>query len=306
MTKDSANDCPSKNGRSWFIDEEFLKRLAKLRLVARKGGAGPDRGAHRSRRIGEGLEFMDYRKYHPGDDLRYVDWSVYGRLDKLFIKLFHVEENQTVHILVDTSRSMGWGAPPKHINAKKIAAAISYVCLSNFDKVILGTFSDAGVIPGPAARSKNGFAQVLEFLQSARPLGGTDVNGCLAGYAGEVKTPGIVIVVSDLFDPGGYRDGFTALTCKNIDIHLIQVLDHQELDWHQIGNLVLTEVESGVQKTLTVDRTLLERYRQRIQTFLADIQGFCDRYRIGYYLHDTSIPFEGFLTDYLARGRLFR
>src|SRR5512136_361927 len=124
-----------------FIDEQFLKNLEKLSIVTKKGIKGPERGEHKSWKSGEGLEFLDYRKYQVGDDLRYVDWSVYGRLDKLFIKLFHAEENQTVHFLIDLSRSMGTGNPPKDVSAKKIAAAISYIGLSHFDKISLAAFN---------------------------------------------------------------------------------------------------------------------------------------------------------------------
>jgi len=105
-----------------FIDDEFLKQLEKLKIISRKSTRNPRRGEYRSWQSGEGFEFLDFRKYHLGDDLRYVDWSVYGRLDKLFIKLFHAEKGQTAHILLDISRSMDNGTPSKDITAKKIAA----------------------------------------------------------------------------------------------------------------------------------------------------------------------------------------
>ena len=124
-----------------FIDDEFLKKLEKLKLVIRKMTRIPRRGEYRSWQSGEGLEFLDYRKYQPGDELRYVDWSVYGRLDKLFIKLFHAEKGQTAHILLDISRSMAGGTPSKDMTAKKIAAALSYICLSNLDKTGVMAFN---------------------------------------------------------------------------------------------------------------------------------------------------------------------
>ena len=160
--------------------------------------------------------------------------------------------------------------------------------------------------PGRRPAVKRSFPRCSIFLQSARPQGATDINGCLADYAGRIKMPGLVIVLSDLFDSGGFQDGLRALTYKNVDIHLVQVLDRQELAWNQTGNLVLTEVESGARKALSVDRHLLERYRQRMQTFLSEVRAFCRRYGVGYHLHDTGISFEDFLTDFMTRGRLFR
>ena len=140
-----------------FIDNEFLKKLEKLKIISSKSSRSPQRGEHRSWQSGEGLEFLDYRKYHIGDDLRYVDWSVYGRLDKLFIKLFHAEKGQTAHILLDTSLSMATGNPTKEITAKKLAAAISYICLSNLDKTGLMAFSDKIVEVKSPARGKKQF-----------------------------------------------------------------------------------------------------------------------------------------------------
>jgi uncharacterized protein (DUF58 family) len=126
-----------------FLDEEFLRKLEKLKILAQRGRKGPTKGEHISWRSGASLEFLDYRKYQVGDDFRYIDWNVYGRLDKLFLKLFRAEEDLNVHILIDTSRSMGTGNPLKDIYAKKIAAALSYIGLANLDRVGITSFSDS-------------------------------------------------------------------------------------------------------------------------------------------------------------------
>ena len=289
-----------------FIDEDFLNRLEKLKIITKKGVKGPEKGDHSAKQTGEGLEFLDYRKYHPGDDLRYVDWSVYGRLDKLFIKLFHAEENQTVHILLDMSRSMGFGSPPKHISAKKIAAAVSYIALSSLDKTGMMSFADEVLEHRPPVRGRRKYPDLLNFLLSLKPAGGTDLDRCLTQYASICKNPGIAIIISDLFDEKGYQDGLLALTHRNFDIHLVQVLDHEELFWTKTGNLLLTEIETGQRKATFLDKSLLESYRQTVERFLSDIQHYCSRYGINYYLHDTRIPFEDFLIDYLTKETIFR
>ena len=289
-----------------FIDEEFLKRLEKIKIATKRGFKGPEQGENRSWQRGVGLEFLDYRKYHLGDDLRYVDWSVYGRLDKLFIKLFHAEENQTIHILLDMSRSMGWGVPPKHINAKKIAAAISYICLSNLDKIGMAAFSDAIVHISPPLRGKRRYPEILNFLRLLEPAGKTDVNRCLADYASICKNPGIIIIISDLLDSKGYQDGLMDLTSRNFDTHLVQILDHEEIFWSKTGNFLLTELETREKKHSFMDRTLLELYRKKVNTFISNIQNFCNNYGINFYLHDTGIPFEDFLIDYLTKGTIFK
>jgi hypothetical protein len=289
-----------------FLDTDFLRKLEKLKLITRKGARSPQRGEHRSWQSGEGLEFLDYRKYHPGDDLRYVDWSVYGRLDKLFIKLFHAEKGQTAHILIDTSRSMGSGTPPKQIAAKKIAAALSYICLANLDKTGLMAFNEKIVDIKAPARGRNRFPEVLKFLQSFATSSQTNINGCLEEYAAICKNPGIAIVISDFFDSKGYEDGLKALAYRNFDINIIHVLDREELIWSQTGNLLLHEAETGNQKVAFVDKQLMELYRKKIEAFITGIKKYCAHYDMNYYLCNTTLPFEETLTDYLATGALFR
>jgi hypothetical protein len=289
-----------------LIDDEFLKKLEKLKVIARKSARNPKRGEHRSWQSGEGLEFLDYRKYHIGDDLRYVDWSVYGRLDKLFIKLFHAEKGQTAHLLLDMSLSMGTGNPSKDITAKKIAAAISYICLSNLDKTGLMAFSDKIVAVKAPARGKKQYPEVLKFFFLLKPSDSTNVNGCLTDYANICKNPGIAIIISDFFDPKGYEDGLKALAYRDFDINLIQVMSREELFWSKIGNLLLHDVETGEKKVTFVDKHLLELYQNKINAFISNIKSYCSHYGINYFLCDTSIPFEDLLTDYLTRGALFR
>jgi hypothetical protein len=249
---------------------------------------------------------LDYRKYHLGDDLRYVDWSVYGRLDKLFIKLFHAEKGQTAHIVMDMSLSMESGNPSKDITAKKIAAAISYICLSNLNKTGLMAFNDQIVDLKPPTRGKKQYPEVLKFLLSLNPSKKTNVNGCLAEYAAICKNPGIAIIISDLFDPNGYEDGLMALAYRNFDINLIQVMTHEELFWPKTGNLMLHETETGEKKVAFVDKHLLEVYQKKINGFISAIKSYCGHYGINYFLCDTGIPFEDLLMDYLSRGALFR
>jgi hypothetical protein len=289
-----------------FIDDAFLKQLEKLKIVSRKSTRNPRRGEYRSWQSGEGFEFLDFRKYHLGDDLRYVDWSVYGRLDKLFIKLFHAEKGQTAHILLDTSRSMNSGTPSKDITAKKIAAALSYICLANLDKTALMAFNRQIVKTKPPARGKKQFLEVLKFFQSLQPAEPTHINDSLKAYAAICKNPGIAIVISDFFDPAGYEDGLKALAYRDFDINLIQVMDHEELHWSKTGNLLLNECETGEKKATFVDRDLLDLYHKKISEFIAGIKTYCSHYGMNYYLCDTKIAFETLLTDYLAKGALFR
>ena len=254
-----------------LLDDAFLKKLDKLKVIARKSARNPKRGEHRSWQSGEGLEFLDYRKYHIGDDFRYVDWSVYGRLDKLFVKLFHAEKGQTAHLLLDTSLSMGTGNPSKDITAKKIAAAISYICLSNLDKTGLMAFADKIIAVKAPARGKKQYPEVLKFLLSLDPSDLTNLNECLAEYASVCKNPGIAVIISDFLDPKGYEDGLNALAYRDFDINLIQVMSHEELLWSETGNLLLHEVETGENKVTFVDKHLLALYQNKVNAFVSKL-----------------------------------
>ena len=289
-----------------FPDHEFLRKLEKLKIISRRGARNLQRGEHRSWQSGEGLEFLDYRKYHSGDDLRYVDWSVYGRLDKLFIKLFHAEKGQTAHILLDMSQSMGGGNPPKDVMAKKIAAALSYICLANLDKTGLMAFNEKIIDVKTPARGRNRFPEVLKFLLTLSTSSQTNINGCLEEYAAICKNPGIAIIISDFFDAQGYEDGLKALAYRNFDINLIHVLDHAEINWSKTGNFSLREIETGESKVTFIDRQALALYRKKMEAFISGIKSYSAHYDMNYFLCNTSVPFEETLTDYLATGALFR
>jgi uncharacterized protein (DUF58 family) len=289
-----------------FLDEDFLRKLEKLKILAQKGIKGPVKGEHDSWRSGASLEFLDYRKYQAGDDFRYIDWNVYGRLDKLFIKLFRAEEDLTIHMLVDMSQSMGSGNPPKDIYAKKVTAALCYLGLANLDRVGVTSFADILGEAKPPERGRQVYLSVLRYLLSLRPGGKTDLNSCLTEYASACKRSGIAIIVSDLLDPKGFEKGVEALSYGRFDITLIQILDREELFPSLNGYLTLKEVETGEIKRITLDGALLELYRERIRNFLESIKDLCLRSGIDYYLCNTSMPFEDFLLDYLMKGALFR
>ena len=201
---------------------------------------------------------------------------------------------------------MGWGVPPKHINAKKIAAAISYISLSGLDKIGVAAFNDSVIRINPPARGKRRYSEIIDFLRVLEPDGRTHINACMGEYASSCKNSGIIVILSDLLDGKGLQDGLMSLTSRNFDIHLVQILDHEEIFWSKTGNLLLTELETGETKQIFMDRSLLGLYRKKVSTFISGIKGFCRNYGIGFYLHDTGIPFEDFLIEYLTRGTIFR
>jgi uncharacterized protein (DUF58 family) len=226
-------------------------------------------------------------------------------LDKLFIKLFRAEEDLTIHFLIDMSRSMGMGHPPKEIYAKKLVAALCYIGLASLDRVGVTSFSQSLGDSRSPERGKQVYLSVLKHLLAQRPEGKTDLNASLKAYASTCKRPGIAIILSDLLDPKGFEEGVEALIYERFDITLIQMLDHEELFPPLRGYLNLNDVETGESKKMTLDKALLELHRKKIQDFIENIKTFCRKNGVDYYFSDTSIPFEDFLLDYLAKGALF-
>ncbi len=288
-----------------FLSEDFLRKLEKLRLLAGKVAKGPKKGEHRSWRSGTSLEFLDYRKYQMGDDFRYVDWNVYGRLDKLFLKLFRSEEDLRVHVLLDASLSMAYGQPPKALVAKKLAAALGYIAIANLDRVEYATFSDSlGPSLGPQ-RGKGAYQSILRFLKDFTPNGETRLNTSLTDFASNCARPGLAVLISDLLDNQGFEKGLNTLLQRKFNVTLIQVLDHEELIPSIDGHLILKEMETGETKRITLNNDLRSLYRTRMEQFLHETRELCLRKGIGYHLLDTAVPFEDFLVDQLLAGTLF-
>jgi uncharacterized protein (DUF58 family) len=289
-----------------FLDEDFLRKLEKLRLLAGRITKGPLKGEHRSWRSGTSLEFQDYRNYQAGDDVRYVDWNVYGRLDRLFLKLFRSEEDLSLHLLLDTSRSMSLGTPPKVHFSRKLAAALGYIALSNLDHVDCITFSDSIKANLGRQKGKKAFSVLLQFLREIHPRGETGLNFSLSEFASACSRPGLAIILSDLLDASGIEKGLEALIQKKFKITLIQVLDRAELDPSLDGYQMLREIETGETRRMSINPDLLSHYHKGLEAFLREINEICLGKGIEYHLLDTRLPFEDFLLDRLMEGNLFR
>ncbi|HTY41558.1 MAG TPA: DUF58 domain-containing protein, partial [Thermoanaerobaculia bacterium] len=243
-----------------LFDESFLKKLEYLYIVSRKVFAGRVRAERRSRRVGSGIEFADHRDYAPGDDVRYLDWNLYGRMDKLLLRLFEEEEDLHIYLLLDTSASMRLGAPPKLEYAAKVAAALCYIGLSNLDRVSLVTFADAIRGRLPPARGKGRIFKVFDFLSQVEPAGTTRVGKALGAFVRETARPGVAVVISDFYDHEGYAGAFDLLRYHRFEPYAIQVYDEREARPGLRGDLMLVDCETGEEREVTVSARLLAEY----------------------------------------------
>ena len=278
---------------------EFLAQLERLSLASKRAFRGRVKGERRSPRKGQSVEFSDYRAYGHGDDLRYVDWNIYGRTDRLHVKLFVDEQDLCLHLLVDASSSMNFGRPTKLAYAVRLAAALGFVGLVNLERVGVGVLRAQVAEGWPPARGRNQFMGLVDFLVNVEPGGRTSLNAGLANYAMRARDAGLAVVMSDLLDPEGYEAGLRALLERRFDIHVVHLLAPDEMNPEFAGDLRLIDSETGEIRELSVDGDALRAYRRRLHDFLERLETFCRTKEIGYHRVITDTPVEGFVLSQL-------
>ena len=285
-----------------LFDADFMRKLEAMHFLAKKASHGRSHGERTTLRRGMSLDFSDYRRYQAGDDFRYIDWNVYSRLDRLFLKVFTAEEDLSIHLLLDTSRSMQLGEPVKLDYARKVAAALSYIALCGLDRVGVVSFAGELGASRPPQRGRQQIFSLFDYFRNLECCGSTDLNGALSHYARKSRKAGLAIVISDLFDPNGYERGLNELLYKNFDLLVIHVVDETEMNPILQGAMRLQDVESNRERKLTINRRILQLYRQKIAEYLLQIETFCSQRKIEYLRAATDIPFEDLILRYLRSG----
>jgi uncharacterized protein (DUF58 family) len=286
------------------FDEQFLKKLEYLYVVAKKVFVGRLRAERRSRKTGSGVEFADHRNYTAGDDLRYLDWSVYGRLDKLLLRLFEEEEDLHIYLLLDASASMR--ANGKLDYAERICAALAYIGLAKLDRVSIVPFGGGGAQSQkerlPPSRGKAQIFKVFQFLSSLEATGTTELSHALESFVHQTKRRGLAIVVSDFYDPAGYEDGLNLLRYHRFEPTVLQVWSAAEARPSLRGDLELVDVESGVAREVTVTERQLTAFARAHADYCARLEAFCGGRGIPYYRADVAVPFEELVLRMFREG----
>src|SRR6185312_12489184 len=213
-----------------LIEPQFLTKLEQLELVSRKIFLGLMKGERRSKRKGQSVEFADYKNYVKGDDLRFLDWNLYARLDRLFIRLFQEEEDLHFYVLIDNSLSMDFGTPSKLHYARQVAAALGFIGLCNMDRVAISAFNDNITQSLPAIRGRKSLWRLMDFLQKLEPAGPSNLRESLKTFTMKSSGKGIVILLSDMMDKEGYEDALRYLVARQYDIYVLQILSQEELE----------------------------------------------------------------------------
>lgn len=289
-----------------ILDPAFMRKLERLELIARRVQAGAVKGERRSPRRGVSIEFADYRDYVQGDDMRHIDWNIFGRLDSFHLKLFEDHEDLTLHIIVDASRSMAFGAPGKLEYACKLAAAIGYIGLAGHDRVCVEAFSGEGSALFPPARGKGSAGELFKFLNSIRPGGSTELESAIKAHFLKVRNKGVAVVISDFFVEGGYEDALRRLAMCGSEMYAIQVLAPEEMDPGVSGDIKLVDSEGGDAVEITVTPAMLKRYHQRREEFCEGLRRFCLARGMGYFLAASDTPVERLTLDLLRKGGMIK
>src|SRR3989475_9977782 len=304
-----------------LLTPELLRRLEQFQLLAARRAKSSSKGERRSRARGQSVEFADYRNYVHGDDFRYLDWNLYGRLERLFLKLYEEERELPVRIFLDASESMTFGEPRKFDFARQVAAAVGYVALSGFDRVSVIPFPNltndgqteratriTELAARGALRSVRGKKSAISFFQNLSTLtagGAANLNEALRRGALEARQAGLALVLSDFLDPAGYESGLTALVGRGFQVDLVQILAPDELNPTAFGDLRLGDSETGAMQEVTFGRYRMKSYQQTVQNFIQRLREFCQGRGINYFTASSNTALQELLLRQLRQAEVW-
>lgn len=323
-------------GIEGLLDPSFMARLNGLDLSSRKIFAGKLQGERRSKKRGESVEFADHRHYVVGDDLRHIDWNLFGRLDMLFMKVFLEEEDLSLHLVLDASASSDCGSPNKFLFGQKLCAALAYIGLVNLNRVAItviggeridaegdgGNSGDRPVTAGgpidpsearPAVmhtlrdlRGRRRLAEAGRFLCGIRPGGVSRFDEAAKRIAVSRRGRGVMVIVSDMFLKEGYEQGLRMLVGHGYDLFVLQTIAPDEMEPTLGGDLRLKDIEDADRAEVTISAPLLNRYKKLLTAYVNQLHEFCARRDIIHAAIKTDTPIENIVLEYLRQRGMLR
>jgi len=289
-----------------LLPPELLARLERLEMVTRKIFRGRTKGERRSKRKGQSVEFADFRSYVPGDDLRFLDWNLYARLDRLFVKMFLEEEDLHFYTLLDASRSMAFGDPTKLRYAKQLAAALGFVALIRSDRVKIETMGQPLGGTSPTFRGRRSARRMVDALEQIEPGESVSLAAGVKNFCLRNTGKGVVVVMTDLMDKAGYEAALGRLASRQLDVYIIHILSLEEIEPDVQGDLKLVDCEDRDVAEISVNAPLLKRYEQTLAGLVDGARTYCRRRGMHYLRVNTSLPVIDLITTYLRRQGLVR
>lgn len=281
------------------IDPTFLDQLKKLNFLARRKVSSVYMGSRRSIKQGRGMELYDHREYYPGDDFRSIDWKLYGKTERLYIRRFEEEKNLTLRILVDSSASMDFSTTgmKKFDYAGSIAAGFAFIALNRYEKFATVPYSDRLLEVMPARKGRMHFFRMISLLDSVKQSGETDLGECMNQYAGFIKTKSFLVVVSDFLEPiDSLRKGIYRVARRSKEAILIQVLDPGEINLGWRDDINFEDMESSRLERAYLSPDFRKNYMKQLREHIFDVKEICDETGIEFFSVNTKTPlFDAFV-----------
>lgn len=272
---------------------DFLTKLEYLSIMSKWVFRGSLLAQRRTMQLGSGIEFSDHREYATGDDLRYLDWNVYARHGDLLLKRFQEEQDLHVYLMVDCSRSMGFGDPPKFDLARQLTAALAYIALADLDRIAVVAYANDIISEFPVTRGKARILALMKYLESLATVGtDTNLSKAVQGLLHRGTRNGLVVVLSDLFDQNGFARGFDQLRSRRFEAHVLQLHDPKEADPKLLGDAELEDVENGSIRMVTINERMLRRYKQLFTDHQTSVRDYCRRYGLSCTQSPSIVPFD--------------
>ena len=272
---------------------DFLTKLEYLSIMSKRVFRGSLLAQRRTMQLGSGIEFSDHREYATGDDLRYLDWNVYARHGDLLLKRFQEEQDLHVYLMIDCSRSMGFGSPPKFDLARQLTAALAYIALADLDRIAVVAYANDIFSEFPVTRGKARILALMKYLESLSTVGtDTNLSKAVQGLLHRGTRNGLVVVLSDLFDTNGFSRGFDQLRSRRFEAHVLQLHDPKEADPKLLGDAELEDVENGSIRMVTINERMLRRYKQLFTDHQTSVRDYCRRYGLSCTQSPSIVPFD--------------
>jgi uncharacterized protein (DUF58 family) len=289
-----------------LLNPQLLAQLERLELVSRKVFRGRMKGERKSKRKGQSVEFADFRQYVPGDDLRFIDWNLFARLERLYLKLFLEEEDLHFYALIDTSASMDFGEPTKFYFAKQLAASLGFIGLCRADRVKIESLGTSSRKPGPTLRGRSSLWRMQEYLEGIKTGENVSLAEGVRNFCLRNTGKGILVLITDLMDKEGYEKALRFLVTQQMDVYLLHVLCPEELNPEIKGDLKLIDCEDEDVAEITVSRPLMDKYKRTLASFIDGARDFCTRRGMSYLMVSTETPVETLVANYLRKRGLVR
>ena len=286
-----------------FLDTGVLSRLSRLTVSVRMPMLGSVTGIHRSATRGSSVEFAEYRKYSPGDDIRFLDWRVFARTDRFYMKEFEADTNLRCYLVLDTSASMKFtsGAMTRFDFARRVAGTLAHLLVHQGDATGLVCFTDKTLHELPPRRTPTHLRQMLDTLADAKPQGETNLVKTLHDLAERIRQRSLVIILSDLFtEVPELLECFKHLRFYKHDVAVFHLLDRQEFDFDFSRPVRFVDMESGAD-LITEPAVVREAYRDALNDYLAALAHGCREFDVDYRLNYLDQGYEGMLTNFLLQ-----